>query len=211
MLYRNLAFATLAATVLVGCGTNKTGANLGSLSGRDFVYVNQGSLTAAASSLRGTGSIAFLTPLSGTTSKNSFRVALALPSEGSAVTLITNAGQGLANGVALRFQRQAGDNLRVTVTASGRTVDLSSKFNGVSASGVLTYQVDVHNDENPTHMVIWDGSVTNFTAGAGGTARLDSAVGPALQGRGLGGALWGLLLDNAEVTAASVGGPKDNS
>ena len=190
-----LSFA--AFLVLAGCGSSTTAGD-GTIGGNPFVFVTKGTLTTATGGgVTGTGSLALLNPVS--LPNNSYRIMFAI-ADGGTLDFIANAATGLTGAVTLRFTR-AGTTLSVVGVTSGGTKDLSAAFAaGVDASTTLTFQVDVHNDENPPHVKLWDAAVTTFT---GATARLDTANAGFVLATGQGtGKIWGFALTNATVTGA---------
>lgn len=188
---------------LASCGGKNDNKNLNSLSGSEYVVVDAGNLTFGAESISGSGSIVFNSPLSEIGSKNSYRLTLTIE-DGGTITLVSNATNRLEGGVGVNFAR-SGETLNVSIVAGGGATDVSTKFVGVKASDPLTFQVDVHNDESPAHLLMWDGNISSFTQE---NARLNSEeAGLESPGKGT-GTFWGVVLKKATVTQAALSGPK---
>ncbi len=181
--------------VLNACGSSSTTSP--TFNSVEYVVVNAGTLSATPTNLSGAGSLVFKAPLSQVGSKNSYRVTFTLQDTGS-VTLVANSTVALASGVSVKFTR-SGNTLNASLITTGGTTDISSRFTGVDASTALTYQVDVHNDESPAHVLLWDSAETSFTTAAARVNSENSGLNALGQGTGT---YWGLVLDKATVTAA---------
>ena len=192
-----LAFVALSFA-FAGCAKKDAPASSGTFNNSTVL---SGSVVSSASSLAGSGTVVFNTPLTGIQSKNSYALAFSL-GDGGSLTLQANSNNQVASGVALRFSR-AGATLNVALISGGAQKDVSSKFAAINASSAMTMQIDVHNDESPAHVIVWSG--TDFSESA---ALLNSEEG-GYEAAGAGnGSFWGLVLANATVTKAQVGAPK---
>ncbi len=182
-------------SVLNGCGGSATctGTTFGAIC---LGVVSQGTLT-IGTTMTGTGSVVAATPLAGASTNNSFRVAFTL-NAGGTVTLVANSDATLGSGVKVEFKRN-GTTLEVRLKGSGPDKDISSSFVGVDASTALTYQIDIHNTENPIHVLMWDESVTDFQ---NTTPRVDDETGTPSSGSGT---YWGVELSDATVSSLAVG------
>jgi hypothetical protein len=189
----------LLVTLSLGCAKKDAPAESTTTFGNSTVVT--GTLSSSPASLSGTGVAVFNAPLSGLKSKNSYALAFAL-TDGGSVTLQANSTNRAANGLAIRFSR-SGETLSVKMIAGGAETDVSSKFTGIKASDALSFQIDVHNDETPAHVLVWTGA--DFSEDA---ALLNSeSAGFEAPGNG-NGSFWGLELMGATVTSAKVGAPK---
>lgn len=189
-------FTALPLFLFLGCGSD---GSLPTFDGKAYRIVTAGTLAASESSVSGSGSLVFNSALA--QDDNSFRPTFTLDNGGS-LSLVTNSDNLLENGNVLKFTRN-GTTLTVTVKIRANTeVDISSQFTGVDASQAVTLQIDVHNDETPTHFTIWNSATTDYTT----TGIYDSEdTGPAVSGAENGaGSLWGLILANATVTAVTL-------
>lgn len=185
------------ALLISGCGG--TAASGPTFDGKEYVVVDAGDLVFAASSVTGSGSFVFNAPLAEVGSKTSFRVSFTLEDTGS-LSLVSNGTVTLTEGVALKVTR-AGTALNVLLTAAGTTTDVSAKFAGVDASAAQVFQVDIHNDETPAHILVWDSGVTSF---ADSNARLNSEdTGFEAPGKGS-STYWGVTLVKAAITGATL-------
>jgi hypothetical protein len=196
-----LVSIVVGVSLLSGCGSDSGTASV--LNGTEYIVVSAGDMTRTATTLSGSGSVVIKAPLSELASKNSYRLTFTLQ-DGGTVSLVTNSTTSLTGGVTLKFTR-TGTTLGATLLAGSGSTDVSGQFTGVDASSTLTYQVDVHNDESPSHILLWDSTVTSFTEAA---ARLNSEdAGLNTPGQGT-GTYWGLVLSKATVTEAVLSAAK---
>ncbi len=122
---------------------------------------------------------------------------------GGALTVFAY-GSNNAGAMEIRFERLANDSLKVEVGIPGDSIqDYSAAFAGLDASDRLSFFIDVHNGETPTHVLIW-GEGTGFTVPE---ALVDSAspFSPWF-GRGTGQSL-GYSLQKATLFASPAPGP----
>lgn len=199
-LTRSILLTLFAISLFSACG-NDNGTTTLSLNGAEYVVVTEGTLQNSSSSITGTGSLVFNDPLDAIPSKHSFTLSFTLE-EGGSVTLVSHATDSLQNGINVLFARN-GTTLTVTLTAAGSNNDVSSAFTTVDASGTVTLQFDVHNDEEPAHLLAWTGDEFHeedaiFNSEEGGSET---------PGNGS-GTYWGLILAKATVETAAVGEAK---
>ena len=160
-----------------------------------------GSPQTTGSGYSGTGSLIYNTPLESVQSGHSWALAFTLQ-DGGSLTLLSNTNNQLGNGVAIQFSR-AGAVLSAKLKAAGSETDVSAAFTSIDASGAISLQVDIHNDETPAHVLVWSG--TDFSEGA---ALLNSEdAGNEVPGSGS-GTYWGLELNNATVSTIERTSPK---
>lgn len=173
----------------------------GTLAGKTYSIITSGTLTNSATQLAGSGAIVFHSPLDEIRSKDSFALNFTV-ADGGTLELVTHSDADLQNGVSVLFSRTA-DELTLSLKADGSGTD-PKVLEGVKASEALAITVDVHNDESPSHILVW-----NAAAGAFGEADalFNSEEDEEAPGTGKAQA-WGLLLDNAVVTGADRGAPK---
>lgn len=171
------------------------------LNGVGYRVVNAGSLAHNNTNVTGTGSIVFNSPLSSIQSANSYALSFVL-ADGGSLVLVANSKDDVTNGAETRFSR-SGSVLSVKFIVGGSETDVSSSFTSINASGTITLQVDVHNNESPAHVLAWTGS--DFSEGAALVNSEDA--GKEVPGNGS-GTYWGLRLTDATVTSASVGAAK---
>ena len=194
---RKIAFLILlvSAMGLNSCGSSPSSTY--SLNGIGYSVVTAGTLLHNGTSVSGTGAIVFSAPLSETRSNNGFLLTFTLD-DGGKLELVSNATAQLTSGVTVRVVR-SGAAVTITTLIGDASTSFSAPFNSgsVDATGSITLQIDVHNFESPAHILAWDSTVTapfdednalfssNATAGVGA------------------GSFWGLVLENAVVSAAS--------
>lgn len=200
---RTLALLTpvLAALILSGCAKNAPKSQVQTLNGLEYVALeNTGKITSSDGRVSGTGSLVFQIPLAKIESSHSFNLQMIL-AEGTTLTLVSNADNKLANGVELQFAR-TGSALKASLSANGKTTDVSSKFGAIDAARDIELQIDVHNGEAPTHVLVWNGGISPLTLENALLNSEDEGLGCPGQGAG---AFWGLKLNGAVVKSASVG------
>ena len=129
-----------------------------------------------------------------------FEMSFTLQEGGSAVFYFF-AKETLDNGIALEFKKEQGV-LKVFASAQGQTQEWSSLFAAVDTSGVMTFTLDVHNNEIPSHILMWTGSKNasmdhrnTIYNSAEDSLDLNYDAAP---GNGLGRS-WGFQLTNAEL------------
>ena len=146
-------------------------------------------------SISGTGSVIFTSSLGAVDSGRHFQVA-ALLDEGESFTIHAYADNELANGIDLVVTRPANTPTSLEVIVDG--TDISSSFTSVAADQTINILMDVHNDENPSHVLIWPEGETEFSDTTTLENSEDTGV---VNGQGA-GAFWGITLSGAEVSMA---------
>lgn len=162
-----------------------------------------GSAPSSATSLNGSQTVVFDSPLSGVTSKSSFALTFVL-NEGGSLALNSNGNSRLGGAIGVVFSR-VGKTLSVKLKEGGAETNVSAAFASLDASETLSFLVDVHNDEVPAHILIWSGSTSAYTEDAALMNSEDPGFNPPGNGSGQ---FWGLALSNATVSQAQVGGAK---
>jgi hypothetical protein len=172
--------------------------------GSQKVRIVSGNLDVSGAAIQGTGSVVFDSRYDQFKSGGSYALDFTVE-DGGSVTVVSHANEALASGFEVEYQRE-GAALKVTLRAQGQTWAAGNNFNGIDAAGALKFQVDVHNDETPSHVIVWNRLLgDNF---AGPSAILNSAE--EVDGSpGIGtGTRWGLILNKASVTRADRTDPK---
>lgn len=190
----------LTMAILGACGSDSGG---GSDSGyklgdSSYMVVDGGTLSHKGTSISGVGSVAFVDPTKN--KDNSYAVQFDLQDNGS-LSLTANAAEGLKNGITIKFTR-SGSTLAAVLQKETTEVDISSQFKTIDATKGLSFQVDIHNSESPTHILVWSGS--DFSEA---NAIFNSENGPKSPGQGSGN-IWGFVLKDASVSSVTVSGPK---
>lgn len=131
--------------------------------------------------------------------------------DGGSMTFTSFASPQLSNGFEIKFSR-AGAKLNVQAVAQGQTQDWSSMFTSIDASQNVTLTMDVHNDESPAHVMIWQGEkaqdkdhTNTLYNSAEDSVDLNYDSSP---GNGFGRA-WGFALDNAHLLKVKLSSPQD--
>lgn len=210
-----LLFPLLALTALgQGCGNGTriepdrslavAGSQFGLVSGTCSMNANR--------EITGSCSIVAASDLGGVNSGSSFALQLRLE-DGGSLTLhaFGNRNQQAFN---IRFSRTDA-NLSVRVEVNGQETNYDTQFRNYDARRTIALQIDVHNDETPVHLLIWDQSasprfgldqkVINSLCGINNPARDCNNFG--LNGRGA-GSNFGFTIDNAALLSAIVSAPK---
>lgn len=195
-------FFALFSIFISACSNNTSATHSYQFHGVEYGTISDGTLEHRGSSIEGSGSLIFISPLAGISSKESYALQFTL-AEGGSLSLITHSNSRLDSGLTILFSRSG--SVLSGITQVGNTVSTSFNLTGIDASGTISLQIDVHNDESPAHILAWTGS--NFAE----TAALYNSEDPGLNAAGNGaGTYWGLVLSNATVTQASVGTPQFN-
>ena len=190
----------IAAFQLGGCGSSSSSSL--KLNGMEYVVLDAGNLQHNGTSVSGSGSFVVREPLGQTTSEQSFVLNFTLE-EGGSLALVSNSKSKLEDGWNLRFTR-TGAALTVAMIVGASQTDVTSRFSGVNASGEINLLVDVHNNEDPAHILVWRGNASPFDVG---DALLNSQVHGASPGSGTGTA-WGFVLNKATLSQATLGTAK---
>ncbi len=205
-------FIPILCFSLVACGgdyKSPTPTGSSSFQGKQLQSVT-GNLIIGGS-IEGTGTVLFSEDLGTFDSGKSYAVDFTLE-EGGCLALISHANEALANGWEIRFCRQGTGtgSLKATVFANGEERDTKKNetveaFGGFDASAPLKFQIDVHNNESPTHALVWSRTLPiDFTEEAAifNTEEFDNSPGNGTDKR------WGLRLSKAKVTLANLSDPK---
>lgn len=131
--------------------------------------------------------------------------------DGGSITFTSFAGPQLSNGFEIKFLR-AGAKLNVQAIAQGQTQDWSAMFTGIDANQNIALTMDVHNDETPAHVMIWQGEkspdkdhTNTLYNSAEDSVDLNYDAAP---GNGSGRA-WGFILDNAQLLKVKLSSPQE--
>ena len=190
---------------VVGCGdSNKKKGDRAAtqkqqVNGNDLNLIDAGTLAFAGKDVRGTGTFVFQSPMKH--DDNSVSFSLSLEDQGS-LLLTTNADRELKSGVSLKFARDKAV-LKTHLMVGDSQVDISGQFAAIDASQVMKLHIDIHNSEDPAHVVVWVGD-SKFSEH---DAVFNSEEHAATPGKGS-GKFWGLQLVNAQVLSPSSAEPK---
>lgn len=187
-----------AALLLVACGSDYTQPTArgrsASLAGGSVTILEGSSISEDNGTLRGSGRVLVDSSLGETRSASGYTLDFAL-SDGGSFKLLSHSNTALEDALEISFVRD-GNALEVTLSAGGQSEDISRAFASVNASSPVKIQVDVHNDESPAHVMVWNRLATQSFTPA--TALYNSSNGRS-PGPG-GGARWGFEIDRASVS-----------
>jgi len=196
---------SLVILSIFGCGKDDkkdTSALIeGSFAGSSYFVIDAGDLVRSESQIKGSGSIVFKSPLASTDAKTNYNLTFSLE-DGGSVELVAQSDGSLNKGVSVILTR-AGTALNASLKADDVTTEVKV-LSGISAAGVVTISIDVHNDESPTHILLWNGTADDFAEDA---ALLNSEADAETPGQGKSTA-WGLVLAKATLTSATLSDPK---
>lgn len=192
-------------TMMLGCNKadddKSTTQEQGSFAEQTYLVVEAGNLLRTETEIAGTGSILFVSPLDSLEAKTNFDLSFTLE-EGGSLELVTHANAQLQQGASVLVTRQ-GKDLELQLKA-GDIATEAKVLTNLDASGKLRLAIDVHNDENPSHILAWDGSGTAFGED---DALFNSEVDAETPAQGKGTA-WGLILSKAKLTGAQLSAAK---
>ncbi len=173
----------------------------GTFGGKTFYLVDAGDLKTSESSIQGSGSLVFAEPLSEISSADAFVLKFALENSGS-IELVTHSNSSLGKGVSVALSRSA-TTLNATLKADTAESEVKA-LEDVNAAEDVSLIVDVHNDEDPTHILVWKGDSESFGED---NALINSEDGLETPGQGS-GTVWGIVLKKATLKLADLSDPK---
>lgn len=180
--------------------------NRGFIGPTEVLSLNSPDLSFSKNSILGTGRATVRIPVNSTRSQQSYAVSFSVEDSGR-FALVINSNEELQSGIELHFRRQESE-FDVQLKLDEQTTNLSSLFSNLNASEPVNLIVDVHNNENPLHMIAWTGEVTEPTTNNSVYDSIrDKKTKGALQGNGR-GSFWGFILDKSKITQAVVAEPK---
>ncbi|WP_374029250.1 hypothetical protein [Bdellovibrio bacteriovorus] len=133
-------------------------------------------------------------------------------SDGGSFELYTFANSYLDMGLSFTFTRR-GNQLLVFANWQSKTQDLSSKFAGVNAASTITMTLEVHNQETPAHVLMWNASrssqlniLNTIYNSANDSQSLGYSGSP---GNGI-SLSWGFRVENSRLLKASLSNPQEH-
>lgn len=198
------ALTAMALIAAAGCKKDEdktTDLPQGSFAEQTYYVLETGDLERSEALLQGSGALVFASPLNAIQSQDNFALEFTL-GEGGSLALVTHADSSLSDGLIVQFEG-AGSELISRLTADGAGTG-DNVLSGVDASGPISLAVDVHNNETPAHVLIWNAVNGSYAEDEALYNSEDDADAPAV-GKGT---LWGLVLRNAVVTKVERGEPK---
>ncbi len=199
-----VCFMFLGLTFLASCKKDEDKSSdrvQGSFGGKTYYLVDAGDLKASEASISGSGSIVFASPLAEISSKDAYTLKFSLQDQGS-LELVTHSDGNLDKGMSIAWSRSGTE-----LTTRLKTSDSQSEakvLEGISAAEDIELITDVHNDEEPAHILIWRGDADAFGEE---DALVNSEDGLEAPGNGTGTA-WGIVLKKGTLALASLGDPK---
>ncbi len=164
---------------------------------------NDAGLQIQPNRIAGTGSFIFQTSLAGFGGDSSHALSFSLKDGGSLIFSAYTA-EDLSGALQFEFTR-AGTALTAQVSKAGESArDISGSFSEFDASQVIDLQIDIHNSENPAHLLVWNALVGKFTED---TALFNSGENGSSPGKGS-GLFRGFTLNNATIFKATPTKPK---
>lgn len=197
-----LVLGALLTTLLTSCGKssdeNENGTQWG---GIEYTYLDHGDLKVKNNTLQGTGTVLFKQPIAGGVDGGHHLNLNFTLSPDSTLIVNTYADNQLKDGVELIFSVSAAGKLSVKMKKGETATDVSGSFLEVDVTKPISLSIDVHNNEDPAHVLVWNGNETDFSEAK---ALLNSEEeGHAVPGKGKGN-YWGLTLHKAEVAKADI-------
>jgi hypothetical protein len=114
--------------------------------------------------ISGSGSFVFQKMLDSIGTDTSHALSFSLK-EGGQLNFVTYSEPSLQQGISFVFSRE-GNFLKALIVKNGElntAIDVSSELANVNATRVINLQIDVHNEEAPAHILIWDGLESKFS------------------------------------------------
>lgn len=158
---------------------------------QDLILVDIGDLNISSSEISGSGAFVVNDPLSGVASEAHFKIEAALR-EGSLLEFIVFSSSDLTDGISFSFRRSE-SLVSLKISNSYRQASWSDTIRLYDEDRV-SFSLDVHNQEQPVHFILWDG----LLAGRRMPDLIDSAEDDLNLGNGR-GAFWGVRLENATL------------
>ncbi len=196
-----ITLAVLTATACKKDDDKETSLIQDSFNNQSYYLVEPGNLERGPSQLLGTGAVVMAAPLNSILSQDNFGLEFTL-AEGGSLALITHSTNGLQQGLTVQFDR-AGTELSTSIKADGSGTS-DHVLEGIDASGTITLAVDVHNNETPAHVLIWNAAAGSYDEEA---ALYNSERDEEAPGQGQAN-LWGLVLRNADLKAVTLDAAK---
>ena len=192
-----------APATLFSCGkkseTKTECSEGGKVSDVCFKNLSSSGLSFNNASISGTGSALAVSPLADSVDggKN-IELTFSL-NDGGSLILKAFSKTDLSGGVDIHLKRDA-SKLEIKFGES------QEKELAIDAAGEMKLLLDVHNDEDPAHIVIWNGAGVFSKEDSILNSEDDGAIKPSGKG---GDKFWGVTLTNATLSSAVVSDPKD--
>lgn len=169
----------------------------------EFVYLVPDTLVGTSEGVSGSGKMAAKLPLGEIKDKKNLKVKTTLQDQGS-VTLYAFANRELTQGLSIELKRM-GSKLTVNLKKGETSTDISKSFAAIDASKEVHLLFDVHNDEEPAHLLAWAGE-TPSPSEDNALYNSEKESDGAAPGNGE-GTYWGVQLSQAKVTLLAPAAP----
>lgn len=173
----------------------------GKVSSVDFKILSSQGLAFDGTTLKGTGDAVAKLPLADNKDSGKNLTVTFTLEDGGSLLLKTFASSSLENGVNVHLTR-SGEQLKVKTSKGSESG--TEKTMSLSANGSIGVSVDVHNNESPTHVLVWAASEA---APAEDNALFNSESDGGAAGQGAEN-FWGLSLVKASVSSVAIGAVK---
>ncbi len=187
-----------ASIFLFSCGKQDGAKSQGpTLGGQELLLLESSELALSGDSLSGKGRFVFVQPIGAIDSNRNFSLQFSLKPAGI-LTFFSFADADLKRGISLEFRREPkslSSSVHIDQTSAAKSMtklDLDSR---------LSVSIDIHNGENPVHVLVWPSTETNPNDD---NALLNSDADGELRGRGT-DVFWGFELQDAQLHSASLG------
>ena len=186
-----------------GCSdSSSSGAPGSTISSYAIIGSSDGFTTSSLSQISGSGQILFAAPADEVSAGHDFAFQISVADGGSIVFHLFSSSS-LLGGVNLTLTR-SGASYLCSLEINSNSTSCTAAVASLDATASIPLYVDVHNDEDPTHVLFWSGNsfaeddaLFNTEEDFGGLGPGDKATGTA----------WGLTLTDATITRASLGEP----
>lgn len=206
-MFYKIITALLIAALFFGCGgsSDKSATDTTVTTMPDFAILDDDNLTVGTTSVTGSGSFTFTEPASD--DATNLKVNFSLVDEDSYIEFyaFSDAKLTKSSSVVIKIQKSAGQLIGTLSIAGSQTIDLNL---AELSDATNSLYIDVHNDEEPTHVLVWAGNETTFNEE---NAIFNSENSPEINllGQKAGSALFvGVKLENATLSGLQLQNPK---
>jgi hypothetical protein len=169
----------------------------GKVSSVDFKILSSQGLAFDGTTLKGTGDAVAKLPLADNKDSGKNLTVTFTLEDGGSLLLKTFASSSLENGVNVHLTQLKVKTSKGSESGTEKTLSLS-------ANGSIGVSVDVHNNESPTHVLVW---ASSEAAPAEDNALFNSETDGGAAGQGAEN-FWGLSLVKASVSSVAIGAVK---
>lgn len=187
----------------LGCaGGGPSNSPTSSIASYTLIGSSDGFTSSSSTEISGTGQVLFGTPTDEVSTGHDFEFEVSVD-DGGSIQFHFFSDTSFSGGANITLTR-SGSSFDCTFEINSKSMSCTTHVSALDATGSLPFNVDVHNDENPTHALFWSGTsfaendaLFNTETDFAGLVSGDKATGTA----------WGLTLTNATITKASIGEP----